>query len=88
MPNRPKPVVRETVSLYKAKTDLSSLVERASAGEEFVITKSGKPKARLVPIQVERPVRIPGQDRGKIWFAPNWDAPMTDEELREWGMIE
>ena len=81
-------MVRETVSLYKAKTDLSSLVERAAAGEEFVITKSGKPKARLVPIPRERPVRIPGQHRGQIWFAPDWDAPMTDDELREWGMID
>jgi prevent-host-death family protein len=88
VPHRPKPVVRETVSLYQAKTDLSSLVERASAGEEFVITKSGKPKARLVPIQVERPLRVPGQGRGKWWVSPDFDAPMTDAELRDWGMGE
>lgn len=38
------------VSLYEAKTHLSNLVEEASAGAEIVITKNGKPKARLIPI--------------------------------------
>ena len=36
------------VNLYEAKTQLSSLVERAARGEEIVIAKAGKPMARLV----------------------------------------
>jgi prevent-host-death family protein len=36
------------VSLYEAKTQLSKLVDEAAAGEEIVITKNGKPLARLV----------------------------------------
>lgn len=36
------------VNLYEAKTQLSSLVERAAKGEEIVIAKAGKPMARLV----------------------------------------
>ena len=39
----------ETVNLYDAKTNLSKLVDRAAAGEEIVIAKAGKPKAKLVP---------------------------------------
>ncbi len=39
-----KPVVRDTVSLYQAKTHFSQLVERAAAGEEIVIAKSGRPR--------------------------------------------
>jgi len=38
------------VNLYQAKTDLSALVDEAAAGEEIVIAKNGKPKARLVAI--------------------------------------
>jgi prevent-host-death family protein len=38
------------VSLYDAKTRLSSFVDRAAAGEEIVIAKNGVPCARLVPI--------------------------------------
>ena len=38
------------VSLYEAKTHLSKLVEEAAAGEEIVISKNGKPMARLVAL--------------------------------------
>lgn len=38
------------VSLYEAKTHLSKLVDEASAGEEIVIAKNGKPMARLVAL--------------------------------------
>jgi antitoxin (DNA-binding transcriptional repressor) of toxin-antitoxin stability system len=38
------------VNLYEAKTQLSSLVDRASMGEEIVIAKAGKAMARLLPM--------------------------------------
>ena len=37
-----------TLNLYEAKTQLSSLVEMAAAGEEIIIAKNGKPMAKLV----------------------------------------
>src|SRR5436190_806254 len=37
-------------NLYEAKNQLSSLVERAASGEEIVIAKHGKPRAKLVPM--------------------------------------
>jgi prevent-host-death family protein len=40
----------DPVSLYNAKTHLSSLVDRAAAGEEIVIAKNGIPRAKLVPL--------------------------------------
>ena len=40
----------KVMSLYGAKTNLSALVEEAAAGEEIVIAKNGKPKARLVAL--------------------------------------
>ena len=39
----------ETVGSFEAKTHLSQLLERVAKGEEFTITKHGKPVARLVP---------------------------------------
>ena len=35
-------------NLYEAKTELSSLVERAAKGEEIIIAKNVEPMARLV----------------------------------------
>lgn len=45
-----------TVSAYEAKTHFSALLERASDGETVVITKHGRPVARLVPVEARTPV--------------------------------
>lgn len=37
-----------TVGAFEAKTHLSALLDKVAAGEEVVITKHGKPVARLV----------------------------------------
>ncbi len=50
----------KTVNLYDAKTHLSRLVEQAAAGEEIVITKAGRPRARLVPFHPDDRPRRPG----------------------------
>jgi prevent-host-death family protein len=41
-----------TVGAFEAKTHLSTLLERVAQGEEIVITRHGKPLARLVPVPV------------------------------------
>lgn len=38
-----------TVGAFEAKTHLSALLDRVARGEEVLITKHGKPVARLVP---------------------------------------
>lgn len=81
MPKARKTVVRETVTLYEAKTHLSALVERAARGEEIVIAKSGKPKAVLVPLNDTRPARKPGQGKGQWHVGPEFDAPLPPDVL-------
>jgi prevent-host-death family protein len=43
------------VGAFDAKTHLSELLDRVQAGEEIVITRRGKPVARLSPIVDEKP---------------------------------
>jgi prevent-host-death family protein len=38
------------IGAYEAKTHLPGLIERVARGEEFTITKHGRPVARLVPV--------------------------------------
>jgi prevent-host-death family protein len=78
-----KPVVRETVSLYQAKTQLSRLVDRAAEGEEIVISKSGRPRARLVPLEDTRELRVAGRGKGKWRVGRDFDAPLPDTLVRE-----
>jgi prevent-host-death family protein len=40
-----------SVGAFEAKTHLSTLLDRVAGGEEVVITKHGKPVARLVGAQ-------------------------------------
>ena len=40
-----------TVGAFEAKTHLSALLDRVERGEEVVITKHGRPVARLMPAQ-------------------------------------
>jgi len=69
------------VNIHEAKTHLSRLVERAAAGEEIVIAKAGKPRAKLVAVE-EKPSRRPsGFWKGKIWLADDWDSDEVNEEI-------
>jgi prevent-host-death family protein len=68
-----------TVNIHEAKTHLSRLIERVETGEEVVIARAGRPVARLVPFRVRTNPRVPGQWRGLVRIAPDFDR--TDESL-------
>ena len=67
------------VNIHEAKTHLSRLLARVAAGEEIVISKAGTPVARLVPFQRLAKKRVPGLDRGKVWIAEDFDAPLPPD---------
>jgi prevent-host-death family protein len=47
-----------TIGAFEAKTHLSALLERVAAGEEVVITKHGKPIARLIGAEASDRQRV------------------------------
>ena len=71
----------ETVNMHQAKSQLSRLVERVSAGEEIIIARAGRPVARLAPLEQSGKPRTPGLLKGKIWISKDFDAPLPDELL-------
>ena len=75
------------VNLYEAKSQLSNLVDRAANGEEIVIAKAGKPMARLVAIEAkqEAPREWGKNLLGITYIAEDFDAPLPDDVLREFG---
>jgi prevent-host-death family protein len=66
------------VNMHEAKTHLSRLVERVEAGEEVVISRAGKPVARLVPLRSQK-ARTFGELRGQIHIRDDFDAPLPPE---------
>ncbi len=55
----------------------------AQSGEEYVITKRGRPVARLVPYEEERP-RFVGRSRGAFSGSEEALRAGMDEELSAW----
>ena len=68
-------------NIYEAKTHLSKLVARAAAGESIIIAKAGRPVARLMPLEAP-PRRVSGRLKGRIWIAPDFDAPLPADIQR------
>ena len=68
-----------TVNIHEAKTHLSRLIERVETGEEVVIARAGRPVARLVPFRARTDPRVPGQWRGLVHVAADFDQ--TDDTL-------
>jgi prevent-host-death family protein len=66
------------VSLYDAKTHLSQLVDRAADGEEIVISKSGVPLARLMPLSSKGKPRVPANALCVTAIGPDFDDPLPD----------
>jgi prevent-host-death family protein len=71
----------KTVNIAEAKARLSALVDRAAAGEEIVLSRAGRPVARLMPL-AERMPREPGVRRS--WQIPEnlFLEPADPEDLR------
>ena len=63
-----------TIGVTQAKAQLSTLVERANVGEEIVITKYGKPVARLAALEAARKPHRPAPRFG-FWEHYGWKLP-------------
>ena len=78
------------VNLYEAKTGLSALVEEAAAGEEIIIAKNGKARARLIaiaPASAPKRERKFGVGNHYGWKLPaNFDDPDPEIEAMFYGL--
>ncbi len=75
------------VNVHQAKTELSKLLVDVEQGREVVIARNGTPVAKLVPF----PAPVAKRFRVDTWknrahIAPDFDAPLTEAELAEWGL--
>jgi len=74
--------VTAEVSVRAAKDQLSALLERASQGEDIVITSDGKPKAMIVryrPVITGAPARSRAALRATMAMGPDSTAAIRAE---------
>ncbi|MDW8324827.1 MAG: type II toxin-antitoxin system prevent-host-death family antitoxin [Burkholderiales bacterium] len=75
-----------TVTLAEAKAHLSHLLDRVEAGEEVVVTRRGKPIARITPLtKPKQPVKSLTEFRRTM---PRWRKSSANllREMREQGL--
>jgi len=78
----------ERFNVHEAKTNLSRILERVEHGEEIIISRAGKPIAKVVPLTrtVNRTGR--GSLRGKLTVTADWDSDEVNDAIaRDFGMI-
>ena len=62
-------------NIHDAKTNLSRIIDRVEHGEEIIISRSGTPVAKVVPLnrRVDRVGR--GSLAGQLTMTDDWDSP-------------
>lgn len=73
-----------TVTTNEAQNQFAELLARLHEGEAeaVIIAEDGVPVARLTPLpRTPSKRRVPGMDAGKVFIAPDFDAPLPDDLL-------
>jgi prevent-host-death family protein len=74
-----------TVDVHEAKRHLSRLLAKVARGDEVIIARGGRPIARLVPVRRARRMdQLLGIDKGRLWIAKDFDAPLSEEVFSSW----
>lgn len=72
-----------TLTIQEAQAQLAEIIHRLAPGDEVVITENNQPVAKLARTEPKQqwPCKA-GSAKGKIWMAPDFDAPL--EEFKEY----
>ena len=71
----------QQINIYEAEIYLSRLMASVKKDEEVVITRCGKPVARVLPVAKSSTHRVPGSAKGKFTVPPDFFKPLPDEIL-------
>lgn len=68
-------------NVHEAKTHLSRIIERVEHGEEIVISRAGKPAAKVVPFPRKVHRRSRGSLKGVLTLRKDWNSPAVNETI-------
>jgi len=76
--------MKRVVTIHKAKTHLSRLIEEVRSGEEIVIARGKTPVVKLVPVDAPKVRRRFGAMKGKAGTTREFFEPLPPEEIEAW----
>jgi prevent-host-death family protein len=68
------------ITVSEAKAHFAELIKRAEAGETVIVTRHGKPVARIEGIETPKSLPRIGALEGRIEIADDFDAPLESFE--------
>jgi prevent-host-death family protein len=68
------------VGIFEGKTHFAALIDDAQRGEATLITRDGKPLARIVPVDEPKPREF-GFDDGLGFVADDFNEPLPADVL-------
>ncbi len=68
----------DPINIHSAKTQLYKLIEAAERGEEVIIARAGKPVAKLVALENQRPSRKAGSMKGLFEVPDSFFEPLPE----------
>ena len=75
-------------NVAEAKAHLSEILEEVCSGQEVVLTKRGKPIARVIPMERTSSILGAGENDPNINSAvlerDTWRKPMSGVESKDW----
>ncbi len=75
-------MAKRLVNVAEAKAHLPELIERAARGEEIILARAGKPRAKLVPLGPDpRDLRVPGKGKGRFKPKKGFDDALPEDVL-------
>jgi prevent-host-death family protein len=70
----------------EAQANLSRIIERVEHGEQIIISRAGRPVAKIVSVSPQVDRRSRGSLRGQLVMAPDWDSDEVNDAIaRDFG---
>ncbi|ETK33654.1 type II toxin-antitoxin system Phd/YefM family antitoxin [Microbispora sp. ATCC PTA-5024] len=73
----------EQYNIHEAKTNLSRIIERVEHGEEIVISRAGRPVAKVIPFPTKVNRHGRGSLKGVLRLADDWDSPEVNDAIAD-----
>lgn len=76
--------MQETVGVREIRQRASELIRRAEGGEEIIVAVSGRPAARLVPLEAPGRIWRDVADIADVWGTPTdpaWDSERRADQV-------
>lgn len=75
------------LDIADAPASLRELIAQVQNGDEVEIAEGDRVLAKLISFEEAARRRGFGMYKGRVWMSDDFDAPLSDEELKEWGML-